>query len=51
MKIDAYWKETERYVDRMRKANREFSVAPEEGKVECEVAASFGQLMAESFQK
>lgn len=51
MKIDAYWKETVRYIDTMRKANREFSVAPEEGKIECGVAASFGQLMGESFQK
>lgn len=40
-----------KYTDTMRKANKEFSVAPEEGKIECEVAASFGQLMDESFQK
>lgn len=35
----------------MRKANRGFSAAPEEGKIECGVEVIFGELMDESFQK
>lgn len=36
--------------DAMRKANRSFSAAPEEGKIECGVEVIFGELRDESFQ-